>query len=110
MNLKDGVTQQGVHPSIWYAIGLAEAVYKTNGLRLVITSLTDGEHMKDSLHYSGRAVDLRTRNVPTDMLKSLYGSLVNILNPMGYDVILEADHLHIEFDPKPGENWQRYEA
>lgn len=110
MILKDGVTQQGVVPQIWYAIGLADGIYRANGLRLVVTSLTDGEHMQNSLHYSGKAVDLRTRSVPHDLLRSVHGSLVTVLDPMGYDVILEQDHIHIEFDPKPGESWQKYEA
>lgn len=110
MTLKDGVKFENTRREIWYAIGVAEVLYKTHGLSLVVTSLEDGQHLETSLHYSGRAVDLRTRNIPVELLRTVHGGLVNILNPLGYDVILEKDHIHIEYDPKHGENWQVFTA
>lgn len=105
MNLKESVNHQAVRREIWYALGVVDVIYRFNNLKLVVTSLTDGKHKPNSLHYSGLAVDLRTRDIPTDLLRSVHRSIHDFLNPLGYDVVLEPDHIHLEFDPKPGENW-----
>lgn len=111
MTFKESVTKQNVQPPIWYALGIAEMVYRYNGMRLVVTSLTDShEDRPQSLHNKGLAADLRTRNIPADLLRSVHGSLVSVLNPLGFDVVLEGNHIHIEFDPKPGEHWQKLET
>lgn len=112
MTLKEGVTKQGVQPPIFYALGVAEMVYRYNGLRLVVTSLTDSHaHKPKSLHNKGLAVDIRIRNIPHDLLRMVHGSLHSVLNGMGFDVVLEKDHIHIEFQPKgPAENWQQMEV
>lgn len=112
MILKNGVTVQGVKPPVWFAIGVAVMVYRHAGFEpLVVTSLTDSHAERPkSLHNKGLAVDFRTRNVPRDMLKTLYGSIKNVLDPLGYDVVLEADHLHCEYQPKEGESWISFEA
>lgn len=107
MIIKSSVTSTSVQPPIYYALGIAEMVYRYNGLKLVVTSLTDGQHMPDSLHYKGLAADIRTRDIPDVLLRSVHGSLSSVLSPMGFDVILEKDHIHLEFDPKEGKTWQR---
>jgi len=66
---------------------------------LVITSARDGQHMKGSKHYTGDAVDLRTRDLTKQEQKDLWQNLVNYLGPK-FDVVLESDHIHVEFDPK----------
>lgn len=66
---------------------------------LVITSGTDGKHMKGSKHYTGEALDVRTSNIP----KGEVGLVLNRLQTRlgsDYQVLLEADHIHVEFDPK----------
>jgi hypothetical protein len=65
----------------------------------MITACVDGKHMAGSLHFSGQAVDLRTRDVPAGDMQKL---LARIRECVGgdYDVILEIDHLHVEFQPK----------
>lgn len=107
MIVKSSVTAANVQPPIYYALGIAEMVYRYNGLKLVVTSLTDGQHMKESLHYKGLAADIRTRDIPADLLRAVHGSLSSVLSPMGFDVILEKDHIHIEWDSKHGRQWQR---
>ena len=62
---------------------------------LVITSGKDGIHGKGSLHYEGKAVDLRTWNV----LVSLVSRLQAELGP-NFEVVLEKDHIHVEYDPQ----------
>lgn len=106
MTFKESATRQGVQPQIWVALGIAETIYRYNGLKMVVTSLTDSHADKPaSLHNRGLAADIRTRNVPHDLLRTVHGSLTSVLDPMGFDVVLEADHLHIEYDPRQTENW-----
>ena len=107
MRLKTGTTQDGVQPAVWYAIGIAERIYAVEGCQLVITSLTDSKHMKDSFHYRGLAFDIRTRDLNANKLDIIYRNLLHALGPIGYDVILEKDHIHIEYDPKMNQNWQQ---
>jgi hypothetical protein len=73
MILKQGVEQKEIALQIYYAIGVAEAVYRQRGMQLVVTSLNDGQHMKESLHYKGLAVDLRTRDLSYSTMRSIHG-------------------------------------
>ena len=64
---------------------------------MTVTSARDGKHMKGSKHYTGEAIDIRTR----DMVDEI-GTAQVIKRYLGkdYDVIFEKDHIHIEYDPK----------
>lgn len=86
-----------------FALAVATFIYQTHNLDLTITSALDGTHSENSLHYSGRAIDIRIKNVPTDDMKNLI--VEELRNSLGdaYDIIVESDHIHIEFDPKIGE-------
>lgn len=65
-----------------------------------ITSGIDGVHSMDSLHYALRAVDIRSRNFPSaEALQSFVARLRTELGP-AYQVIVESDHIHVEFDPR----------
>lgn len=64
-----------------------------------ITSVNDGKHMNGSKHYVNKAIDLRVLDMPKDMWQPVRNDLSNILGP-DFDVILEKDHIHIEYDPK----------
>lgn len=83
-----------------YAIRVAESLYGSVGKELVITSLVDGEHRSDSLHYSGNAADFRTSNLTSSQLQSIYSSLRSQLYSQGFDVVLESDHFHVEYQPR----------
>lgn len=86
-------------PQILLALIIADEVYKAHGVEMWITSINDSGHMKGSLHYKGRAVDLRVRNIPAEHRFKIPKILKSRLSP-GYDVIDEGDHIHIEWDPK----------
>ena len=64
---------------------------------MTITSARDGNHMVNSLHYKGSAIDIRSRDMKDPLLVSQ--GLNNILGP-DFDVIFEGDHTHIEYDKK----------
>lgn len=99
MKLKDSsVKLESAHWTIWHAAIVTEAVLKKYGSELVITSVNDGKHMVDSLHYKGRAMDIRTWYIQGRELQ-VVAELKRELGP-DYDVVLEKDHIHIEYDPK----------
>ncbi len=98
MKIKRGVKLNGVSPQTLLAIVAAANVFrKYQKETLVLTSVTDSKHGRGSKHYIGNAVDLRRRNLSdpeaaTKELKSDLGA--------DFDVVLEKDHIHIEWDPK----------
>ena len=97
MRLKTGVRVFGLRSEIILALMIAEGIWQKYSAELVITGGIEGKHSRGSIHYSGGAVDLRTRELSdakmaTDELRSALGD--------DYDVILESDHCHVEFQPK----------
>lgn len=111
MIFKETVTRLGVDPCIFYAIGVAEMIYREAGYNCIVTSLTDSHSGRpSSLHNRGLAVDFRTRHLPPEAKQKVAGSLKAVLDPKGYDIVLEIDHIHVEYDPHDGENWQKLEA
>lgn len=71
----------------------------------VITSGNDSRHSKGSLHFVGRALDFRGRNISDGQGHALARAVSERLGP-NFDVIFEIDgrnpannHLHVEFDP-----------
>ena len=97
--LKPGVRVAGIRPEVLLAIVAAERVFEDAGADLVLTACVDGKHSVGSLHYAGQAVDIRTRDLPPESRQKL---VARIRECMGedYDVILESDHIHLEFQPK----------
>lgn len=86
--------------AIQHAISVAASAYGAHGVELVVTSLRDGRHMQGSLHYSGNAVDLRRWDIDAKQVTSQVVAQIRSQLGSDYDVILESDHIHIEFDPK----------
>lgn len=63
LELKPGVRLAGLRPEMLVALMAAERAFADLGADLVITSALDGRHSPTSLHYTGCAVDLRTRDL-----------------------------------------------
>ena len=80
-------------------IFVCEGVYEAYGYEMTVTSVTDGTHSRASLHYVGFAFDLRTRHIPLDELPLIQKDLQEALTDE-FDVVLESNHFHIEFQPK----------
>ena len=99
LRIKSGVEMVNISPQITLAIQIAHSVYSQFNTDCVITSLTDGKHRENSLHYKGLAVDLRTRNIQKDQKIPLINTLRSEIGE-NYDVVLEKTHVHIEYDPK----------
>jgi len=97
--MKPGVRITGMRPEILLAAVAAERVYEEAGHDLTITACVDGRHMAGSLHYAGAAIDVRTRDLPAADLPKLIARIKTCLAD-DFDVLVEADHVHIEFQPK----------
>lgn len=91
----------GIRVEIIFALNVAQRVYDELGYELVITSGTEPEanHKPGSLHYSGAAVDLRTRHM-AEADKKRAADLLRARLGAEFDVVLEQTHIHIEFQPK----------
>ncbi len=97
--LKPGVRITGLRPELVLALVAIERAFQEAGYECVVTSGIDSKHSTGSMHYSGSAVDLRTRHVPAQDLPNLVTRIRECLGE-DFDVVLETDHLHAEFQPK----------
>lgn len=97
--IKAGVDLRGLTPQMAVAYTIASAVYQRHNYECVITSGSDGKHGPNSLHYSGRALDLRTNHLRAESVHPIYMKLKQALGEQ-FDTVLESDHIHIEFQPK----------
>jgi hypothetical protein len=106
--IKTGVSCIELHPAIRYALDVTDSVYRSMfGKQPVVTSLSDSVHKDDSKHYGApgdvraRAFDLRTVKAPLTQAETakLASNLRNQLGPR-FQVIVEKDHIHCEYDPK----------
>jgi len=66
------------------------------GYEITITSGCDGTHKPESMHYSGNAIDIRTRDAKFDLVRWVK----QIQSKLGsrYYACLEIDHIHIQFN------------
>jgi len=99
MRFKAGVKIEGAKPELILGLMVADRVYSIHGQELVITSCIEGVHKKGSLHYKGYAADLRTRYFTEATLQSVVFDLRTYLTDE-FDIVLEFNHIHLEFDPK----------
>lgn len=100
MRFKDSkIGLQSLCPQIVLALIVVDQVMKECGQEALITSINDAKHSRASLHYDGRAVDIRSRwfSSPETVLALCKDALGN--NP-DIDIILESDHFHMEYQPK----------
>ena len=98
VQVKQGVELLGANWGVLMPV-LKAAVkhYGQHGKGVTITSVLDGIHRHDSKHYIGEGIDLRTRNLNEFETLAVTASIAEDLGDK-YDVILESDHLHVEWD------------
>jgi len=103
LRIKDSVDLAGVQPEMLLAAHVTDQVYIWYGVPYCwITSCKDSTHRAGSLHYVGLALDFRINNIPTASSNPLPEIVKDIAAHLGpqYDVVLESDHIHIEYQPK----------
>lgn len=99
LSLKPGVRINGLKPEILLAIQIVHSVFVANKKNCVITSCVEGQHSRGSKHYSGNAIDVRTRHLLPTEREAIEADCRESLGAE-YDVVFETTHLHIEYDPK----------
>lgn len=99
LSLKPGVRINGLKPEILLAVQIVHSVFVANKKNCVITSCVDGQHSRGSKHYSGNAIDIRTRHLLPTEREAIEADCRESLGA-DYDFIFEGDHFHCEFDPK----------
>jgi len=87
---KQGVFGQ-LQPPAAEGLRFVEKLFHTHSEDLFITSLQEGTHCPGSLHPSGLAWDMRLPSFPV-------GEISEVLGPF-FDVVIESNHVHVEFDP-----------
>lgn len=99
IKIKEGAKLNGLQPQMVIALVVASAVYSSYNVDCVLTEGTGGKHGRGSLHYIGNAIDLRTRDLGVSVRSRVADEIREALGEQ-YDVVLESDHIHIEFQPK----------
>ena len=110
----DSVKLDGIQPIMRHAMRWADIVWRDLGQECVITAGTeavknDGSnelvHSAGSLHYSGLALDFRTRYFDDGGDEAAY-ALEKALNDVNrgldsgcFEVIQHKTHIHVEFEP-----------
>ncbi|MCY4524310.1 MAG: hypothetical protein OXB84_06190 [Halobacteriovoraceae bacterium] len=91
---------EGLKPQIAKIEKIVDQVFQSvAGRDAIITFSTNGVHSQNSLHYSGNAIDLRTRDLSPGQVDQVVKRLRKALGE-DYDVVDERTHIHIEYDPK----------
>jgi hypothetical protein len=99
-----GTNGSGLTPNITNIEETVDRIHQTYANRdAIVTYTTNGRHSERSLHYSGNAIDLRTRDLTREQIAAIVEQLREELGD-DYDVIFEGDHIHIEYDPSDNQN------
>lgn len=98
MKIKPGVQMAGLKPVMRSALIAADEIWKSLGYELVVTSALDGDHSAGSLHYYGYALDFRINYFNPKQRQQAYNSLCHALGRQDYIVVLEPDHIHVQFN------------
>ncbi len=97
LSLKPGVRFEDISDRIVGALPSIVWIYRVYGQECVITSARDGRHMPGSKHYTGEALDFRTHYFKEAEKHNVRSHLQEALGS-DFDVVLEEDHIHVEFD------------
>ena len=96
---KGGARIFGIRSELVLALFICEQVYQAFNAEVVLTSVIDGKHSKGSFHYNGLGVDLRTKNLNKGDAPKVVSQIKERLGD-DFDVVLEGNHIHLEFQPK----------
>ena len=97
---KQGVESGGLHPEMSAVLDILDATRQEALTRCapgqaIITAGKESGHSAHSLHHDGLALDVRTKDVA-----QVWAGILEERLGVGWDVVVEVDHIHIERDPK----------
>ncbi len=103
--IKAGAKLAGLKTEILVGLLIVEKVIESYGFDTTITEGTGGEHMPNSLHYVGLAVDIRSKNLNLPLTKASVIAEAKLSLGDEYGFILENEglpneHYHLQFKPK----------
>jgi hypothetical protein len=98
MKIKDGVRFASPLLAMAVAVSVVDVICRRYGIVCVVTGGVE-KHEHPSLHVYGGALDFRTRDFAPADLRTFAAEVREELGD-GFDVVLESDHLHVEYDPK----------
>lgn len=106
VHFKDSVDPKGASLATIRGIAICAGVFSEFSKRFTVTSMNDSRHMRGSKHYAGDAWDARSRDEgpayqqwPDELKLHIANACRNRLGG-DYDVVVEGDHFHFEYDPK----------
>lgn len=113
LRIKPGVRLHGVKSEVMITAPIISDIMSAHGLDCTITSGIEGAHKRLSRHREGDALDYRTRHIPGGCLgeqaKKIHAEICDALGVTissagvrvggEYDVILEHNHIHVEWQP-----------
>lgn len=96
MLIKAGVDISRLERRTRNGLKITATVLKEFEKDLVVTSTYEGNHGPGSLHYANQAFDIRRPG------KDTISFSLELMDALGsdFDVVVEDDHIHIEYDPK----------
>ncbi len=85
-------------------VALAEMFERAGVPELTITSVNDGTHKVGSFHYTGLAVDIRSKVIDPAVVERVRKHFLDLYD-FDFDLIWESrglvnEHLHLEYDPR----------
>lgn len=96
---KEGVFMDNTSSHVLHAFVVIDIIHeKWTGTKATVTSIEDGKHKRLSKHYEDNALDMRIWALERSRLPAFVDDLEEALGNL-YDVVLEHDHIHIEWDP-----------
>ncbi len=93
------VVIQGLSTELLLGLMILDSVFVENDCVADISCMLEGKHSYTSLHYSGNAADLSTAKIPEEKREVILKEGKKRLGGK-FDFILEADHYHLEYQPK----------
>lgn len=99
--IKPGVSLKGLQPQMAVAYTIVQDIYRQFGYGCTVTSGNDSVHMAGSCHYTGDALDFRTKHLERPDFRVMMEEIKVALG-QEFDVVIEGEgtenaHLHIEW-------------
>lgn len=107
MRLKNNSIQlNGIRTELLLGLNIVDSLhYEMFGNSMEITSVCDKDHMENSLHYCGSAVDISDDSIEPVFTETFVKEVKNRLG-CEFDFLYEKNHFHLEWQPRTKEHYQ----